>query len=415
MSELDVVCCYYEPVKAGLLRQAVFPALEEAVAAGVRGHVERHWLHGPHLRVRLRLGPGTMSAANPADGMAASTDGRDASVDGMAAEAPDRVSALGAAAPAELAAAAELVADRLRGHLSRHPSTSRQTPAELLAHSREAGRLELVAGPYEPIFPDNTVTITPADHAPTAGLLGSAELVRLRSRVLERGMPPCRTALDQLASDGDSAPGRIALAITAMTVHADEYPHGLQHGYHSFLSHVEDFLTWHDPDGRVRHGLDTAWERNREATVDLVARIAEGHRPSAAVSAWRAWSAAARAEAGQAYDDGVLVMELGPGYAARAALLDDPRTARRWDPGAPREVSEYHRALRSVDFTRPPLGRSFTVYRFGTNMLYQLLAVCDVTPMERYLAASMMARAVQQVTGTSWREQLGAPLGSVAR
>ena len=49
--------------------------------------------------------------------------------------------------------------------------------------------------------------------------------------------------------------------------------------------------------------------------------------------------------------------------------------------------------------------------RYGTHVLYQLLAVCDVTPMERYLAASLVTRAAQRVIGEQWADQLASMPG----
>jgi hypothetical protein len=56
----------------------------------------------------------------------------------------------------------------------------------------------------------------------------------------------------------------------------------------------------------------------------------------------------------------------------------------------------------------PSIERPFVVYRFGINVLYQLLKICDVRPMERYLAASMVAKAVQRIFATTWSDQLAA-------
>ncbi|MEU4573200.1 hypothetical protein ACBI99_01050 [Nonomuraea sp. ATR24] len=367
MTELDVVCYYHDPVKAPLVRAAVIPGLRAALAArpGVRGHLERHWLHGPHVRVRLR-GP----------------DG-------------------------PVAAAADQLAARLREHLRLHPSTGSPGAPELLSHARKAGLLELVPPPYEPIHADNTVTVGPAETGRVAALLGSAASVRLRADSLEAGLPALEHSLDRLAGTGDSAAGRIELAVTAMAVHAARYPRGQALGYHSFLSHVEDFLFHHDPDGRLRRAFEAGWTRNRTQVLELVGRVADGHPTDQVEAAWQHWTITARLLAEPAFDGGSLAVELSRGYTEQAARLGDPDTARRWNPAERTALSDYHRALRVVDFSRPELARAFAVYRFGTNVLYQLLAVCDVTPVERYLAASMVAAAVQELNGTTWRAQLG--------
>ncbi|MEV0993314.1 hypothetical protein AB0J17_41030, partial [Streptomyces sp. NPDC049949] len=63
VAALDVVVHHYEPVKAPLLREAVLPLARRAAADGLTVHVERHWLHGPHLRLRLRGRPDAVAGA----------------------------------------------------------------------------------------------------------------------------------------------------------------------------------------------------------------------------------------------------------------------------------------------------------------------------------------------------------------
>ncbi|MFE2756937.1 hypothetical protein ACFXGA_33570 [Actinosynnema sp. NPDC059335] len=346
----DVVCYYHDPVKAPLLRDAVLPALAEAEAAGARGHVERHWLHGPHLRVRL-----------------------------------DRE--------------ADLVADRLREHLAARPSTAGTPHDELLARSRDHGVAELVPPPYEPIHPDNTVVVEPTDLRGVRELLGSDALVDLRSRVLRLGVPAVR---DAVAADDTTATTRVRTALIAMAAHASRYPGGLDHGYHSFQSHLEDFLLHSDPDGRLRSRFDRVWEDNAGNVTETVLAVAEDRL----ATPWATWTTAAREVTEVVYDNGDLPSGDNPRHGERAVRLGDRDAIRRWHRDHRVHHSEYHRRLRAVDLEHPLLRRQVAVYRFGTNMLYQLLAVCDVTPVERYLAASLVARAVQRITGVSWSEHI---------
>ncbi|KIF07466.1 hypothetical protein PL81_01785, partial [Streptomyces sp. RSD-27] len=109
---LDVVAHYHHPDKAPLLRGALLPLAEEAAAGGLAAHVERHWLRGPHLRLRLQ---------------------------GPARQVEE---AAGSAAAA------------LRAWLREHPSHGDLTEAQLLERAAEAGRAELVPPPYGPIEPD---------------------------------------------------------------------------------------------------------------------------------------------------------------------------------------------------------------------------------------------------------------------
>lgn len=349
---IDVICYYHDPVKVPLLRDGVLPALEAAAKLGARGHIERHWLHGPHARLRL--------------------DG-----------------------PVEAAYAAARV---LNNHITRKPSTVELDDEELLGQARVNGLAELIKPPYSPIYPNNTVRIEPTDTTRLRSLLGSDALVELRAQGLRLGVEAIRSSLIDVS--------RVQLTITAMAVHASRYPPGLGNGYHSFLSHLEDFLLHSDPRGRIRAKFDQVWHRNSDKVIASVERVATGHPTNRLEAGWQTWTIGMRLAAEAAYDAGDLTSALNPSYGERAYEMGDRATIERYNFAERSSFSEYHTRLWEVDLDHPLVKRPLTVYRFGTNVLYQLLAVCDVTPMERYLAADLMTRATQEITGIGWAEHL---------
>lgn len=371
MSELaasiDVTCYYYTPQKAPLLAGAILPAVRAASSWPVLGHVERHWLHGPHVRVRLR-------------GPAADTE-----------------------------AAAVRTAEQVRAYLSDHPSASDLDVAALLDRSRASGLAELVPGPYEPIYPDNTVRISAGEDGHIRALLGSPLTVERRADVLRAGLDAVGSSVGYLTERGNSPGSRVWLALTAMAVHAAAYPPGIAGGYHSFLSHLEDFFYLSDPGGRLRAGFEREWSRRREAVTARVAAIAGGQLADAdcLVAAWTGWAGHAWAICAPAWRRGELPMP-GEEYSAQARRLG-AAALRRWDPRKRVGHSEYHTMLFRTDFfATPGIAEHFGPYRFATNVLYQLLVLCDVTPLERYLAAYLLSQAVPELTGMSWRETMAA-------
>ncbi|MFY1695233.1 lantibiotic dehydratase C-terminal domain-containing protein [Solwaraspora sp. WMMA2101] len=382
---LDIVTYYHSPTKLPLLRAAVLPAAGWAAGQGLAVHLERHWRHGPHLRIRL-------AATDPAGA-------------------------------AELAVVATAVAGRLRRHLAEQPSTARTSVAELLAQAEQAGRIELVPPPYAPIHPDNTVRVEPVDDRALATLFGSTEAVECRAALLRLGVPAVAAAADRLAPADDSATARVRTCLTAMALHAGRYPLGLGSGHQSFLSHLEEFLVHHDPDGRVRAVFDRQWQRSADPVTALVARLADGAGPSAADGAgpsttdaagpeldpaereWEQWTLRAAEVTGAAYARGELPRVPGERYLARAEQIGDPATVRRWHSERT-EYSEYHQLLRQVDFDRVPYEREFVTYRFATNVLYLLLGLLDVQPTERYLAAYLLSRAAERITGITWQQRI---------
>lgn len=363
----DVVVYYHDPVKAPLVRDAVLPALAAATrVAGVSGHLERHWLHGPHVRIRLH---------GPVDAQAA---------------------------------AAASAAAVLREYVRTNPSIVDIPPHELLSHAHETAIAELLQPPYEPFHTNNSVRIEPADTRRILDLLGSDVLVELRATGLRLGVPAIEASLAEFRNTSQD---RVRLAVTAMAVHAGRYPPGLANGYHSFLSHVEDFLLASDAGGRIRSRFGQVWADNAESVTEAVRRVAGGHPTTEAEAAWQSWTIGTRLATERVFDAGELSSAPNPRYGERAHEIGDPGAIERYDYAERTNFSSYHTKLWDVDLDHPLIRRPLAVYRFGTNVLYQLLAVCDVTPMERYLAASLVAAATQRLTGISWDQHLSALAG----
>ncbi|MCP9989183.1 hypothetical protein LUX01_23635 [Streptomyces sudanensis] len=367
---LDVVAYYREPVKAPLLREAVLPLAGAQAARGLAAHVERHWLHGPHVRLRL--------------------------------EGPAR----------DVGPAAREAARALRAWVRDHPSRSDLTEGELLARAAEAGRAELVAPPYGPVVADNTVRVERVDRTPLRGLLG-ADGAALRDDLLRGGLAALRAGAGFLGAHGDGARARVHLAVAALAAHTAAHPQGLVGGHYSYVSHLEEFLVHHDPDGRLRDGFARRWDDAGDVVTALVGRIVRGERREWE-EAWAAWSAAAWDLARSRHAAGADLHGSPEEYRVRAAATGDAATAERWDRDARTRYSEFHRLLHRSDphgtmWDRP----DYLVHRACTNALYRLLAICDVRPLERYLAAYLVTRTVPALTGHDWRTRLGAAVDAV--
>ncbi|MFI5617166.1 lantibiotic dehydratase C-terminal domain-containing protein [Streptomyces sp. NPDC051567] len=366
----DVVAYHHHPVKAPLLREVMLPLAGSLAAQGLAAHVERHWLHGPHLRLRIQ-GPA-----------------------------------------ARVEAAAGAAAARTREWLRAHPSHGDLTEAQLLERAAETGRAELVAPPYGPIVPDNTVRIEAVDRSSLRALLGE-EGAALREELLRAGLDALRAGAGFLAEHGDTAPARLQLAVAALAAHAGAHPGGLAGGHYSYVSHLEDFLLHDDPDGRLRDSFERHGERTGEVVTALVGRIAGGGAQGWEQS-WAAFSADAWQLARSRYDAGADLHGAPLEYRARAAATGDAAAAERWNPQTRTRYSEFHRLLSRSDprgtmWTRP----DYLVYRACTNALYRLFAICDIRPLERYLAAHLVVRAVPGLTGSDWRTELGAAVDAV--
>ncbi|MFJ5228280.1 hypothetical protein ACIQBJ_00125 [Kitasatospora sp. NPDC088391] len=371
----DVVLTYYRPIKARALREAVLPLARAATADGLTAQVERHWRFGPHLRLRL---------SGPADATAA---------------------------------AAAHAAVRLRRWVTAHPSTDDRSEAQLLAEAETAGRAELVAPPYGPLTPDNTVRTTPADPAATAALhaLLGVEATALRDELLQHGLPALGSGAEYLGRHGDTEAARVHLAAAAFAAHAAAHPDGLIGAHYSYLSHLEDFLLHEDPDGRLRAAFDRTWDRSGPTVTALVGRITGGGARGFERD-WAAWSRTAWRLAGARHAAGADLGGSRAEYRDRAAALGDPATANRWDPERRLRYSDFHLLLHRSDpdgtmWTRP----DYLIHRAATNGLYRLLAICDVRPIERYLAAHLVVRTVPGLTGHHWQDRVAEVTEAVER
>ncbi|MFE6845241.1 lantibiotic dehydratase C-terminal domain-containing protein [Streptomyces sp. NPDC057686] len=367
---LDVVVYHYEPVKAPLLREAVLPLARRAAADGLTAHVERHWLHGPHLRLRLRGLPGAVAAT------------------------------------------AERAAAELRAHAASHPSRAAVDGQRLLAQAEAAGRAELVPPPYGPLVPDNTVRVEPVDLTSLEALIGP-DGVRLREDLLALGLPALQAGTAFLGERADTSAARVELVVAALAAHAAAHPEGLVGGHYSYVSHLEDFLVQEDRDGRLRAAFERRWDAAGGRISALVGRIAGGGA-AGWERAWADWSGRAWQVAEERHRAGADFTGVPAEYLDRAAALGDRAAVERWDHGARTRYSEFHRRLHRSDpqgtmWSRP----DYLVYRACTNGLYRLLTVCDVRPVERYLAAHLVVRSVPELTGHRWQARIDEIIAAV--
>ncbi|MFE2043117.1 lantibiotic dehydratase C-terminal domain-containing protein [Streptomyces sp. NPDC059477] len=371
-SARDVVAYYHQPLKGPLLRGAMLPLAERCTTQGLTAHVERHWLHGPHLRLRLR---------GPAE---------------------------------QVTEAAESASAVLRDWMRAHPSKSDLSEEELLTRAAEAGRIELIAPPYGPVVPDNTVRIERVDLAPLRALIGP-DGVSLRDDLLTMGLPALRAASEFLGEHDDGTAARIQFAVAALAAHAAAHPGGLTGGHYSYVSHLEDFLVHDDQDGRIRRAFADRWESAGDAVTALVGRVADGGG-TGWEQRWADWSTAAWDLTQSRLDAGADLAGLPYEYHARAVATGDAGAEKRWNREERTLYSEFHQLLRRSDpeglmWSRP----DYLVYRASTNALYRLLAICDIRPLERYLAAHLVVRAVPVLTGHDWRSRVATVIDAVER
>jgi hypothetical protein len=366
---------YYADRKAALIAQSLLPAAERVAAQpGVDAvFLRRHWKRGPHVRLITR---GDLVACR---------------------------------------AALDQVSPDITGYLAEHPSAEHLDEQAYLATSKQLAVAELELGPYAPLRPDNTVQAATLDA--TDSLLEDSA-VPGREYLLHAARPILAATLRRPSASADEqaygAPHSLVYRLLVLV--AASYPDGIRRGFLSFLSHVKEFLLWSDRDGTIERRFATTLARQRTTFLGLTEAVLadcvtgspgpgtyHGHDPLLRQWAgWldQAWSLGlelAAAELLNPYPD--------PKRGQRAESFGDD-IAKRWAGRNDRPYSDFHQRHRQLNLEALNMGKEFSAYRLICNVVYELLPLLDVAPIERYFLGYCLSEMAQQVIGDNWRDMI---------
>ncbi|MFL5350626.1 MAG: lantibiotic dehydratase C-terminal domain-containing protein [Hyalangium sp.] len=358
---------YYQDRKAALLRECVLPAaIELSERPGVqRLYVERHWLHGPQVRICVH-------AESPSVREQVERD----------------------------------FVPRIRAWLEQHPSTTALDEGRYLALSQTLGTRELVPPPYGPLWKDNTVFA--GDHAARADLLGNPRVVEATETFYGRALRPVLAFLEA-AGDNDSA--RLSYGMHLLTLMAASYPKGgLFPGHLSLRSHLEDYLFDHDRQGKLRAAFSEKYGRVRPAVLETLRKLAAdtsqgrytGEDPLlqqwSRLFEWGMTEGLELSRARQIVEDPTALMQ-----AAAARVNEEAR--KKWEFGDQRDYSEFHTVLRGFNFLEERVDVvEFSAYRWLLNLLYTVLTLLDISPVERWYLNYVISESIEALFGRTWKE-----------
>jgi len=364
---------YYADRKAALIARSLLPAAERVAAQpGVEvAFLRRHWKRGPHVRLITR------------------------------------------GDPAACRAALDQVTPDITAYQAQHPSTEQLDEQAYLATSKQLGIAELELGPYAPLRPDNTVQAATLDA--TDSLLENTA-VPGREYLLHAARPVLTATLSRpgVAESGYGVPHSLVYRLLVLV--AASYPDGIRRGFLSFLSHVKEFLLWSDRDGTVEGQFATSLARQRTTFLGLTESVLadcvtgspgpgsyHGHDPL--LRQWADWL-------GEAWSLGLELAEAellnpfpDPKRGQRAATFGDD-IARRWSGRNDRPYSDFHQRHRQLNLEALNMGNEFSAYRLICNVIYELLPLLDVAPVERYFLGYCLSEMAQQVIGDNWRDMI---------
>jgi lantibiotic biosynthesis dehydratase-like protein len=358
----------YDHDKTGLTRDCVLPqALALAAHPGVeRCYVERHWLRGPRVRLCVRAGD-----------------------------------------PAVLDHARAAVVPAIEAYVADHRSRAALDEAAYLQRSETLGTRELIKPPYGPLAPDNAVVLE--DHAPRADLLGGELAVDYYEDFLTRAMAPLAAHLEAARRDRNA---RLDYAVRIMTMLAASYHGGVVAGALSYRSHLEYFLHEDDRDGRIRARFAAHYAEAHDPIVgavratlaDMTDGVYTGTEP--VLRAWGELFAFGRARGLELAEARVITEDPGPLFRAVASEMSE-QALRPWTAYEGRTWSEFHDTLlRGAVLPQRVNVEIFSAFRWMVNLYYTVLKLLDVAPIERYFLNHLLSEAIEEVTGTTWKQQL---------
>ncbi len=372
---------YYADRKAALIARSLLPAAERVAAKpGVEvAFLRRHWKLGPHVRLITRGDPIACRAA----------------LDQVAAD--------------------------IRGYLAEHPSAEAIDEQAYLATSERLGVAELELGPYAPLRPDNTVLAATLDAADS---LIEDTAVPGRENLLDAARPAVAATLRRPGASAGASAGAGArpyaaphsLVYRLLVLVAASYPDGIRRGFLSFLSHVKEFLLWCVPDGKFERRFATTLASQRATFLGLTEAVLadcvtgspgpgtyHGHDPL--LRQWANWLDHAWSLGLELAADGLLNPYPDPKRSLRAAAFGDD-IARRWAGRSDRPYSDFHQRHRQLNLEALNMGDEFSAYRLICNVVYELLPLLDVSPIERYFLGYCLSEMAQQVIGDNWRDMI---------
>ncbi|MBZ9715148.1 lantibiotic dehydratase C-terminal domain-containing protein [Deinococcus multiflagellatus] len=348
---------HYASEKRPLLRDLILPlVLELQARAGVTlAYAERHWKFGPHVRVIVQ--------------------GEDGAVQAALAYAQEQAEA----------------------YLREYPSTGELDEAAYLARSEKLGTLELEAGPYGPIRPDNSVLVGEAPDR--REVLGSPEAEAFRAQYFAALTP---ALLRTLQADAGTNTDRLIRLARIFVLYASTYPFGVYPGHISYRSHLEEFLFRQGGGERLRAAFAQKYAPIRDEVLRAVDGVASGARDEV-LSLWetqfrRLWPVGRQlADAGLLAPDPTATMQ-------RVAAGINPEAQARWAFGPDYQFSEFHQELRKFNISETWYHvEMFSTYRTLMNFMYSALPLMDISPTERYFVNYMVSEAMQELHGQDWR------------
>ncbi len=360
---------YFDRQNAAVLTDCVATVVSQAQQnpAFHRCFASRHWLFGPHIDIYLAY--------------------------------PDPV----AAAPA-----LQQWQQQISGWLNANPSLVVLDESQYLAQSKLLGEAELLAGPYEPLLQDNSVT--QVEYQPDVALLRDIELVKLKEDYCHQMMPIAFDLLRLKQQDKTAFLLKLAemLAIVGHTFAFE----GLKRGHLSLRSHLEFFLANRDPSGKLRQHYQQQELQYRTQMDLLLQRL---HHQTASLQFYReqdpllaSWTQLVHQLKSQVTDIVLRKYDLMRGQQHFDQLANQRMDVDTNDQPYFKQ-GQFFELMYSQGSDSIMSSREFLIYRTMVNHFYVSLPLLGVSPLDKHLLCALIADASERYYQINWQQMLQKP------
>ncbi|RAQ94250.1 thiopeptide maturation pyridine synthase [Thermogemmatispora tikiterensis] len=337
---------YAEQQNDALLLDCIQPLFVQARPITTRLFFVRHWLRGPHLRLRFYCSPTQFAVALK-----------------------------------------PLIESIVGSYLRQHPSSAHLDEEQLKGLYATLARQEKEAGPFFPLYPDNSIQYLPYDRR--LHVLGSEALASL----LEDFYVDTNDLAFAMLAHRRQGHSLLTLCFDLMITVAHRQGQHIARGFISYRSHAEGFIIASADPARMRTLLE---DRYQQQAKTLVARLrqllAALDREQDTFPFTLAWSrlmqryqerAAQLIAAGQIdLSAAGLETDNGGGPLVRGNLA----------------ASAFHSALERDQQHKQALYSDpwFQSYRLVLNLLYLHFSRLGLRPIDRFLLCHLAANAVEE-------------------
>lgn len=365
---------YYDDIKRHLIKDAIIPVVFQLKKHGIgeQVYLTRNWKQGPHVRIIFRRNE-KYSLQN----------------------------------------VESLIQKYIYPFLNNYPSTKELDSDKFLKLSERLAKTEIEPPPYSPLLPDNYIQIEEFTEDPSR--IGGEHLVHLKEKLLsEATLVIHQTIQDERLEIKE---WNIFVTIMLLTLVANSYPDGLQRGYMSLRSNLEQFMFRWDRKGEMRSVFKKKFIGHRDLILKQINNILAGNSEVGDImdfkvlESWKNYVNGAWATAKPYSEKGLLIgdpLNQLKKWAEKAGLGEEAII-----PGAG-EVSEFHKILRKLNYKKEWVDAlDFPIYRFILNCFYQIINLFDISPIERNYAMYCISESCEIIYGKTWKDTIESQINEI--